>query len=76
MLTGISHLYTLIMLKCYLWHLYSDIDLEVVRLYADRSGGHSQPELELCWIWVPAGSAPMLEALYPDLARYPERDHT
>ena len=63
------------MLKCYLWHLYSDIDLEVVRLYADRAGGHSQPELELCWIWVPERSAAMLEALYPNLARYPERDH-
>jgi hypothetical protein len=64
------------MLKCYLWHLYTAADLETVRLYADRAGGYSQPELELCWIWVPERSATMLEILYPDLVRYPVRDHT
>jgi hypothetical protein len=64
------------MLTCYLWHFYSDANLEAVRLYADRAGGHSQPELELCWIWVPESATALLESLYPDLARYPERDHT
>lgn len=64
------------MLKCYRLSAVSAaaVDAELIAVFVYRAGGHCEPLLSDSLYWIPHRSAPMLEALWPELQPYSSPD--